>query len=292
VSNEADANLYGLKPNFGCCTANLHQGWPKFASHLWMRSSDGGLAAIAYAPCVIDTITAGNKVQVEVTADSSYPFGNEGDSRIVIKVRPVVKSRFSLHLRIPSWGAEVKCGVWDDTTTFERIDDLKLGSFLTLNREWGVNPPAEIDMTIGMPVRLRDGFNRAVSIQRGPVIYALQIDPEWKLFKDRAGLPFDDWEVFPKTPWNYALEIDREHPERAITFESRKRGGPLFTVAGIPLAAKVKGRRLLDWKLEKGAAAPPPSSPVTSQEPLEELLLLPYGSTDLRVSEFPTLASP
>ena len=59
VSNEADSNLYGLEPNFGCCTANMHQGWPKFASHLWMRSSDGGLAAIAYAPCVIDTIDGG-----------------------------------------------------------------------------------------------------------------------------------------------------------------------------------------------------------------------------------------
>ncbi len=85
-----------------------------------------------------------------------------------------------------------------------------------------------------MPVRLREEFNHAVSIQRGPVIYALPIEPEWKMFKDRADLPFDDWEVFPKTPWNYALEIDHEHPERAITFESRKASGPLFTVSGGP----------------------------------------------------------
>ena len=56
VSNEADSNLYGLEPNFGCCTANMHQGWPKFASHLWMKSADGGLSAICYAPCVIETI--------------------------------------------------------------------------------------------------------------------------------------------------------------------------------------------------------------------------------------------
>ena len=59
-----------------------------------------------------------------------------------------------------------------------------------------------------------------------------------------------------------------------------------------PLVAKVHGRRLLEWKLVKGAAAPPPSSPAVSQEPVEELKLVPYGTTDLRVTEFPTLASP
>ena len=38
TSNGPDANIFGLEPHFGCCTANMHQGWPKFAAHLWMRS--------------------------------------------------------------------------------------------------------------------------------------------------------------------------------------------------------------------------------------------------------------
>ena len=100
-----------------------------------------------------------------------------------------------------------------------------------------------------------------MSIQRGPVIYALPIDPEWKMFKDRAGLPFDDWEVFPKTPWNYALEIDREHPERSITFEPRKPGWFSLHRPGAPLAAKVKGRRLPGWKLEKRSRCSTPVEP-------------------------------
>ena len=93
------------------------------------------------------------------------------------------------------------------------------------------------------------------------MVYALKIDPEWKMVKDRPGLPFDDWEVHPKTPWNYALDIDRMHPEQSVVFEPRKAAGPLFSSEGAPLAAKVKGRRLPGWGLERGAAAPPPAEP-------------------------------
>ena len=72
VSNGPESNLYGLEPNFGCCTANMHQGWPKFVAHLWMKTPDGGLAAVAYAPCVIETKIQGKPVTVKV--ETSYPF--------------------------------------------------------------------------------------------------------------------------------------------------------------------------------------------------------------------------
>jgi uncharacterized protein len=77
-----------------------------------------------------------------------------------------------------------------------------------------------------------------------------------------------------------------------VTFEERAIGATPFSVAGAPVALKVKGRRLPGWALERGAAAPPPVSPLSSSEPLEELTLVPYGCTDLRVTEFPTLGSP
>ena len=207
-----------------------------------MKSSDGGLAAIVYAPCVVDTFVEGKPVRVEVSPDSTYPFGDERESRILIKVQSQVKNRFPLYLRIPAWGEGTVCGIWENATTFERASDLKPGAFLTLDREWGGNQPIEITLTIPMPLRLREGYHGAVSIQRGPVVYALQIDPDWKMVKDRPGLPFDDWEVHPKTPWNYALEIDRMHPEQSVVIEPRKPVGPLFSSEGAPLAAKVKGR--------------------------------------------------
>jgi hypothetical protein len=41
--------------------------------------------------------------------------------------------------------------------------------------------------------------------------------------------------------------------------------------------------------MDRGSAADAPHSPVTSSEPPEELTLIPYGCTNLRITEFPVL---
>ena len=51
----------------------------------------------------------------------------------------------------------------------------------------------------------------------------------------------------------------------------------------------VQGRVLDSWGVEHNAAAPPPLSPVKSSNPMETITLLPFGATDLRISEFPVL---
>ncbi len=28
-------NVFGMRSGYTCCLANMHQGWTKFASHLW-----------------------------------------------------------------------------------------------------------------------------------------------------------------------------------------------------------------------------------------------------------------
>jgi hypothetical protein len=53
----------------------------------------------------------------------------------------------------------------------------------------------------------------------------------------------------------------------------------------------VSGRRLPDWKLQHGWAGEIVPGLQSSSEPLENLRLIPYGCTNIRITEFPGLRS-
>ena len=99
-TNGPEANIFGLEPNYGCCTANMHQGWPKFAANLWMATADGGLAAVAYGPSEVSTQVA-DGVPVSIAETTDYPFRET--VTLEVKIAHLVK--FPLVLRIPAWAA-------------------------------------------------------------------------------------------------------------------------------------------------------------------------------------------
>ena len=44
----ADSTGFGVEPNFGCCTANMQQGWPKLVNNVLLRKgyADGEMVAV------------------------------------------------------------------------------------------------------------------------------------------------------------------------------------------------------------------------------------------------------
>ncbi len=276
-NNSDESNIYGLEPNYGCCTSNMHQGWPKFVSHLWMATHDLGLAAVCYGPSEVKAKVA-DGIDVTIVEETDYPFG--GEIQFTLKMQE--PAAFPLYFRVPEWAQEAVLKVKG------KIMKPEAGSFMVVNQEW--KPGEKIILTLPMKLRTETRFNNSVSILRGPLYYSLKIGEYYKKIRDyHDEFPVADWEVYPTTHWNYGLILDREHPEKNITIKKSTIGQIPFKQEDAPIILKAKGKMIPDWILEKNSAGETPISPVVSHQPTVDLELIPYGSTRLRITEFPII---
>ena len=62
-----------------------------------------------------------------------------------------------------------------------------------------------------------------------------------------------------------------------------------FSAKRASVKLRVKGRKLPGWQAENGVANPVPQSPVTSDQPEETIILVPYAAAKLRITAFPRL---
>lgn len=291
------SNIYGLMPNFACCLANMHQGWPKFAANLWMATNDNGLAAVAYSPCTVKAIV-GSGITVTIKEETNYPF----NGKIVLTINPDKSVKFPLYLRIPGWANNVVISYKG------RSAEGKAGSSVKLNEKWEMGDM--ITINIPMNLRTEKRFNNSVSLLRGPLYFSLQIEKEYKSVKlnyDNFGYKGSvDWEIYPLSSWNYALLIDEETLPRGFDIIDNKiekypfadRGDMIWSADSgqyirweqdAPVIITARGVKIPEWTLKNNSAALPPHSPVKTNLNPEIIRLVPYGCSKLRITEFPVV---
>ena len=270
-TNGDDSNLFGLEPNFGCCTANLHQGWPKLTSSLWMESADGGLFAAAYAPSEVRTVLGGQPVTVEEA--TSYPF--DGKLDFIVHLRHA--RRFPMTFRVPVWAHAVTLNL--NGKPYRTSD----AGLMRIDREWQNGD--RVSFTLPLQPRVSHWFHQAAVFERGPLVFALPLDAKWselKTYAEKSG----DWQLASTKEWNYAVELgscDAKAMERPV-------GPTPFDAHNPPVIMEVRGRLLPEWTVSEHSAGPVPLSPVKGSGPLRPLTLIPYGAAKLRITAFPYLS--
>lgn len=265
-----------------CCQHNWGHGWPYYAQNLWMATSDNGLAAVLYTQCRV-TAKVGSGTKVTIQERTHYPF----DEKIALTLSMDTATAFPLYLRVPGWSRAAMLKINDEPAW---VWPNKPKRYIKIARTW--QDGDEIQLMLPMEISLRTWTknHQSVSVDRGPLTYSLKIEER---YERQGGIDkWPAWEIFPASPWNYGLILNKANP--GASFSVLKRSWPEnnmpFTHEGCPIALKAQGKRISQWQLDyQGLCTEIQDSPVRSVQPTEDLTLIPMGAARLRVSAFPVI---
>ncbi len=261
-TNGAEAHLFGLEPEFGCCTANFGQGWPKLALSAFLHR-DGMVWNALPVPSALETDT------LSATLETDYPFLN----RMVYTL--TAKKPVTFGIRVPSFAANLT--VNGTPTEGDQVIVLTAGEQKTV--------VVEFETRAHLVARPYDLY----AVKCGSLLFSLPVEYEKQMREyERNGVerkfPYCDYDYIPKSDWSYGYTDVETTPifrgVSSVPFSSEH--PPVTLQAGVvPIW----------WGLEDGyehlcAKVPVSRDPVG--EPME-IALYPYGCAKLRMTELPLI---
>ena len=260
-TNNADAHLFGLEPNYGCCTANFNQGWPKFALSAFMHKDN----------CVINSLMVPSELHdggKHIKLETNYPFENSA------KYTVCAEEDFTFKIRIPSFAQDL-------TVNGKAVVAEELSFEITAGES------AQIDLSFRTEPYFKERPHGLYAVQCGSLVFSAPIQYEKKMFEyEHDGVerkfPYCDYELIPTSDWNYAYSSDSLEVKRNCVSRIP------FAEAEPPVTIRAKVRKI-DWGLEDGyetvcAKIPESRIPVSEEQ---EIDLYPYGCAKLRMTELP-----
>lgn len=271
MTNGREANLFGLEPEFGCCTANMGQGFPKLMMSAFLHSENEVFSAV-FVPGTVETTIGG--AGVKITLDTAYPFKR----KLYYSVDCEKAAEFSLRIRIPSWAVRTEVSGIDGGYSSES------GSIL-IKRSWEGKTEFTVEFTFECTFKERPR-DMAV-LWRGPLMYSVPVNFEKRMHEYvkngvERKFPYCDYELIPTSAWNYAFKAEGE-----AEVQENGPGAVPFSAAEPAVTIRCPMVRV-DWCEENKSAKIEPES----RAPLsgaEVVTLIPYGAAKLRMTEMPVI---
>ena len=262
-TNGPESHLFGLEPNFGCCTANFNQGWPKFALSSFMYN-DEGVINVVPVPCQLKTS------DFDITLDTNYPFDN------TLKYTIDSSKDFKFEIRIPADAENIFINEKKAST-----DDLKFNIV--------AGEKCEITVSFVLNPHFEEYSYNLKYVKCGSLVFSLPIKFE-KIMHEyvrndvERKFPYCDYELIPQSDWNYAFA------DASLSVETKTPGEVPFSVDEPPITIAAKMKKI-DWGFEEGyttVCAKTPKSLETVSD-TEDIKLVPYGAAKLRMTVMPLI---
>lgn len=295
VQNNGTMFSYSPFEVYRCCQHNVSHGWPYYAEELWLATPDNGLCASLYAASEVSA-KVGDDATVKITEETDYPFSDTITLRLSLYPaageRAGVRGKsatvkFPLYLRVPRWCNQPELKI-NGRSAKAKASPL---SFVVVEREWKDGDTVTLRLPMKLAVRTWQKNKNSVSVDYGPLSFALAIKEQWSPYGNRDA-KWPEFEVTPQSPWNYGLVLDPKNPAKSFRLE--RKSGPLapqpFTPDAVPISLKAKAKKIPAWQVDRlNLVGPLQPSPAKSSEPTEAITLIPMGAARLRISSFPTI---
>lgn len=269
-TNNEEAHMFGLEPNFGCCTANMGQGWPKLAMSVFMKDRDT-IEAVMMLPAVLQTTF--QETAVTVTIDTQYPLRFSA----VYTVASEQPTEFELKIRIPGWAKKVRINGCE----------IECSGYYSMKKIWDGTEKISVEVEdvphfVERPFELR-------TVEYGPLVFSLPLQCEYHMHEYvrnavERKYPYCDYELELKSEWRYGfadtvLEVCEEEGDE-IPFSSQN-----------PAISIKANFNQVEWDYADGyntVAEKYPASTVPLSD-RQEMKMVPYGCAKLRMTEMPVV---
>ncbi len=291
------------RPNHdvACCAGQVNRIMPNFAARMWLSAAPDTIVAAMYGPSRITARLGKPAHKFSIEQQTDYPFSE----RIDFTIHTAKPINFALSLRIPGWCRKARLLINGKPSRAK----LTPATFVKIRRTFKNND--QITLILPMQIKLTRWPKGGLGIERGPLVYALPIEEDRQIDKrtSPANKKFPALNLYPASPWNYALALDSKKLKKNIKVIQRPVSNDPWSLEAAPVELLVRAQKVRNWKIVrrktvesfidgrvrklKGRFAFTPPLPDPASLPgrlgkrLQTIRLVPYGCTNLRITIFP-----